>query len=71
MANRRIGNAVAGAAGTAVALLTMYISWAYLRRPQSLLDYAALVFSGLTTGIIVFFVVWGHFQRDPEPGKPE
>lgn len=54
---------------TAIALLvcagTMYLSYAKLKQPQILIDWLALVFCGLTTGIIAFFVVWGHFQKDP------
>jgi hypothetical protein len=43
---------------------TMYLSYAKLKQPQILIDWLALVFCGLTTGIIAFFVVWGHFQKD-------
>ena len=54
-------------AATVVAAATMYLSVTQLKPPQVPLDWAALVFSGLTTGIITFFVVWGHFQKDPDP----
>lgn len=71
MASKQIGNAVAGIAGVAVAVITMYFFDTQLKKPQIFLDYAALVFSGLTTGLVTFFVVWGHFQEDPAPEKPE
>ncbi len=69
MAKPRTANLFGGIAGLLVAALTMYISYTKLRQPQIFLDWAALLFSGLTTGIITFFIVWGHFQRDPEPAK--
>ena len=52
-------------AGLMMAVATMYLSQRYLKQPQIPMDWAALVLSGLTTGIIVFFVIWGHFQKDP------
>jgi hypothetical protein len=52
-------------AGLLVALATAYLSFNFLKRPELALDWAALGFSGLTTGLITFFVVWGHFQSDP------
>jgi len=71
VASKGIGNVVAGVAGSAVAAVTMYFFDTQLKRPEIFLDWAALVFSGLTTGIVTFFVVWGHFQEDPEPENPE
>jgi hypothetical protein len=56
-------------AGLVVAGATMYVSYTGLKVPQIPLDWVALVFSGLTTGLITFFVVWGHFQKDPQPEK--
>ena len=58
-------------AGLLTALGTMYLSYHHLKQPQISLDWAALVLSGLTTGIIIFFIVWGHFQKDPQPGSRE
>jgi hypothetical protein len=66
---RTIGNTLATAAAVLVGSATMYLSLRYLKQPQIPLDWAALVFSGLTTGLITFFVVWGHFQKDPTPDK--
>jgi hypothetical protein len=60
-----------GVVRLAVSAATMYLSYTKLKQPQIGLDWAALVFSGLTTGIIAFFIVWGHFQKDPEPRPPE
>ncbi len=54
-------------AGLVVALATAWLSYTYLKRPELAMDWAALVFSGLTTGLITFFIVWGHFQKDPAP----
>jgi len=68
---RTLGNALAIIAAVLVALATMYLSNKYLKEPQIPLDWAALIFSGLTTGLITFFVVWGHFQKDPVPKKPD
>jgi hypothetical protein len=59
----------AAVAGLIVAGATMYVSYTGLKIPQIGLDWAALIFSGLTTGLITFFIVWGHFQKDPEPEK--
>jgi hypothetical protein len=59
-----------GLAGTVVGIVTMYVSFTILKRPEILLDWAALVFSGLATGLIMFFIVWGHFQKDPTPPPP-
>jgi hypothetical protein len=56
-------------AGLLAAAATMYISYTSLKVPQIPLDWAALVFSGLTTGLIAFFIVWGHFQKSPEPDQ--
>jgi hypothetical protein len=56
-------------AGLVVALATAGVSFSYLKHPEIALDWAALIFSALTTGLITFFVVWGHFQSDPTPEK--
>jgi hypothetical protein len=61
------GVIVGGVAGLIVAAATVYVSYTMLKVPQVGLDWAALVFAGLTTGLIAFFIVWGHFQKDPTP----
>jgi hypothetical protein len=66
---RTLGNTIATIAASLVGIATMYLSERYLKQPQIPLDWAALAFSGLTTGLITFFVVWGHFQKDPTPDK--
>src|SRR4051812_15795467 len=55
------------AAGILAGALAIYVSYAHLKQPQNSLDWAALIVSGLTVGIIAFFIVWGHFQDDPVP----
>jgi len=54
-----------------VGLGTVYISYTKLKEPQIMLDWIALVFTGLTSGVIAFFLTWGHFQKDPVPVPPE
>ncbi len=54
-----------------VGLITIWASKRYLKDPQIPLDWAVLIFSGVITAIIAFFVTWGHFQKDPTPpGNP-
>ncbi len=69
MSKRTLGNLLATLAGVLVAAATMYISYTKLKQPQIPLDWAALAFSGLITGLLAFFIVWGHFQKDPAPDK--
>jgi uncharacterized membrane protein len=64
---RWIGNILAMVIALGVALVTIWASNRYLKSPQNSIDWAVLVFSGITTGIIAFFVTWGHFQSDPLP----
>ncbi len=66
MQKSRFATPFALAIGTLVGAGTMYLSYTKLKQPQILIDWLALIFCGLTTGIIAFFVVWGHFQKDPE-----
>ena len=56
-------------AGLIVAVATMYVSYTGLKVPQIPLDWSALLFSGLISGLITFFIVWGHFQKDPQPDE--
>ncbi len=64
MRKPQIGTVVALAIALVVCAGTMYMTVTQLKPPDILLDWLALIFSGLTTGIISFFVVWGHFQND-------
>ena len=52
-------------AGVLMGAGTMYLSQRFLKQPQNSMDWAALILSGLTAGIIAFFIIWGHFQKDP------
>ena len=65
MSHRNTGTIVGTVAAVLVGAATIYLSYTKLKVPQIPLDWAALIFSGLTTAIITFFVVWGHFQKDP------
>jgi hypothetical protein len=69
MNRRSIANTFALATAAGVGLLTMYVSYTRLKIPQIPLDWAALLLSGLTTAILAFFIVWGHFQTDPLPSR--
>ncbi|HVT81722.1 MAG TPA: hypothetical protein VHM90_13845 [Phycisphaerae bacterium] len=70
MPKPRLANLFAFAVGLLVCLGTMYLSYTKLKQPQILIDWLALIFCGLTTGIIAFFVVWGHFQKSPNTSAP-
>lgn len=65
MATARRGMVTASIAALGGGLGTFYISVWHLSRPDTLLGWAVQVCAGITVAIIVFFVVWGHFQ-DPE-----
>lgn len=65
MKKRLIGNIIASVFALAAGAVTMYVSMSFLKRPEDLLDWTVLILSGVTTGTIVFFVTWGHFQSDP------
>ena len=52
-----------------VALGTVYVSYTKLKEPQNWLDWMALVFTGLTAGVIAYFLSWGHFQKEPAPAR--
>jgi drug/metabolite transporter (DMT)-like permease len=70
-----LGNILAVCAGVLAAVGTMLLSYYKLKVPQISLDWLALIFSGLTAGLIAFFIVWGHFQKEPgaeqnPPGFP-
>jgi hypothetical protein len=52
------------------ALGTFYVSVWHLSRPDSLLGWLVQGCAGVTVGIIVFFVVWGHFHDPEAPDRP-
>ena len=68
---RLIGNVLATIAAIAVGIVTIIASIHQLKDPQigwtwaAALDWSVLAFSGLTTGVIAFITVWGHFQDEP------
>jgi hypothetical protein len=62
MNKHAVGNIVATTVAVLAAAVTMFISVRFLRRPESALDWAVMLFAGLVAGIFVFFLVWGHFQ---------
>jgi hypothetical protein len=74
---RLVGNVVATIAALLVAALTVVASLRYLKEPQDiktwvgLLDWAVLLFSAMTTGVITFITAWGHFQEEPMVGSGE
>lgn len=67
MSRRLVANLTAGTVALLVGTLTLYVSYTRLKMPELAMDWAAFILSGMTTGIIAFFIVWGHFQKDPQP----
>ena len=67
----KFGNILASIASIVVGLLTIYVTIKYLSEPQGPMDWAVLLLSGATTGIITFIMVWGHFQSDPKTDPAE
>jgi glycerol uptake facilitator-like aquaporin len=47
-------------AGGAVAV---YANVYYVKKPDTLMDWAVQLCGGLTFAIIIYFIVWGHFQE--------
>ena len=70
MTHRFVGNLFATFMAVLTGVAVMYISVKYLREPQIPLDWAVMVFSGIITGIFMFFIIWGHFQS-PKPTDPK
>lgn len=50
--------------------VTLFVSIRYLTAPDRLFDWIIQICAGLTVGIIVFFLSWGHFQKPPTPNHP-
>lgn len=69
MRKESLGTIVGLLAAVVVAVGTVFLSYYRLKVPQIPLDWVALIFSGLTMGCLAFFIVWGHFQKDPEPAR--
>lgn len=69
MSKRLIGNILATFAALLMGVATTLVSIWYLSAPEKLLDWAVQICAGITVAIIVFFMVWGHFQSPEEPAK--
>jgi hypothetical protein len=67
VSRRVVANSLATTLAIAVGLFAAWASATYLRTPANLFDYIVLLFSALITGTFVFFLTWGHFQKDPPP----
>jgi hypothetical protein len=62
---RRIANLLAASIAVLGGAYAIYKSYG-MREPQGAFDWLALVFTGVIVGLIAFFLVWGHFQSDPQ-----
>ncbi len=74
MINRRriIGNVISLTAALLTAVATLYLSVHYLARPRGWIDWMVQLSGAATTAIIIFFLVWGHFQKIPTaPADPQ
>jgi len=65
MTRRATANTLATLAALTVGAAAYAVSYK-MREPQIWLDYAALIFAGLITSLIAFFITWGHFQKEPQ-----
>ena len=65
--NRRrvIGNTLSWIMAILTAAATLYLSIHYLAKPQGWIDWIVQLSGAATTAIIIFFLVWGHFQKPP------
>ncbi|MGC9259974.1 MAG: hypothetical protein ACP5I8_07855 [Phycisphaerae bacterium] len=60
-----MSNAFSWAMAIGTAAATLYLSVHYLARPQGWMDWMVQLSGAATTAIIIFFLVWGHFQKTP------
>jgi hypothetical protein len=66
MDGRRIfGNVLSSAMALLTAIATLYLSVHYLAKPNGWIDWMVQLSGAATTAIIIFFLVWGHFQKTP------
>ena len=56
-------NIVSSAVGVVVGGAAFVAYYKYLSTPESITDWVVDLSAGLTTGIIFFFLAWGHFQK--------
>jgi len=69
MTKRLVGNVFATIMALLMGTATTMVSIWYLAAPDKFLDWAVQICAGITVAIIVFFMVWGHFQSQEEPAK--
>jgi hypothetical protein len=60
---------VSGVLGLFMGCLGFYITVRWLTAPETLLEWTVQICSGLTVGIVVFFLSWGHFQDPSKVGQ--
>ncbi|NNM84416.1 MAG: hypothetical protein HKL96_01465 [Phycisphaerales bacterium] len=51
------------------ALTTLYLSIRYLAAPHDILDWAVQICAAMVVAIIIYFLVWGHFQQPSTSSK--
>ncbi len=64
-----IGNIISVGLGLFMGSTAFYVAWNWLARPETPLEWIVQICSGLTVGIVVFFMSWGHFQDPPKVGQ--
>ncbi len=69
LTKRIVGNTLATLAALLMGAATTLVSIWYLSEPEKFMDWAVQICAGITVGIIVFFMVWGHFQSPEETVK--
>ncbi len=62
---RVIGNIISTVMALLTAAATLYLSVHYLAKPHGWIDWMVQLSGAGTTAIIIFFLVWGHFQKTP------
>jgi len=68
---RIICNVLSTLAALFTGVLALLMSIHYLAPPHSAMDWVVQLSGAATVGIIIFFLVWGHFQDVPQvPPKP-
>ena len=77
MRHRLLANTISLLIGGAVGFAAFYAYYEFLSKPRAfsegfqaaLLDWAVDIGAGLSVAIIFFFVTWGHFQQEEQPGQ--
>jgi drug/metabolite transporter (DMT)-like permease len=60
-----IGNILGWGMALLTAVATLYLSVHYLAKPNGWMDWMVQLSGAATTAIIIYFLVWGHFQKSP------